>query len=219
MLRAQLSEIQGWLTPPPGSSSRPGPSRAQASGMDFGYFLSSPAPKHRSAQGGWHEGMHCLARPLPSDTGGQACTCTRQDGGHSSQGHGSSRPAEPLLQGLPPRAAAGLSWAPRDSRGVGQLLSNCPGNGDERPQRPGPKRPVETSSQREGTASPAPPPAPPQPAALLLQELCSISHTTPGRVQLLQVYFTFPSNKSRCKQGLFHINILTGFWFFFWSNK
>lgn len=24
-------------------------------------------------------------------------------------------------------------------------------------------------------------------------------------------YFTFSANKSRCKQGLFHINILTGF--------
>lgn len=40
-------------------------------------------------------------------------------------------------------------------------------------------------------------------------------HTEPDRVQLLHFYyFTFSANKSRCKQGLFHINILTGFFFF-----
>lgn len=85
----------------------------------------------------------------------------------------------------------------RNGQGMdtGEALASCGQTGHE---NKGP------SHSAAGALSPPPlqPPSLPCP------------HTEPDTVQSLRFYcFTFSANKSRCKQGLFHINILTGLFF------
>lgn len=128
------------------------------------------------------------------------------------------------LQGLWPSAAAGLPQAPGNPVGgpscpvtatwghghlgtqpweaLASWAPECCGN--------------QGLSRREGTR----PQNPPGPLAAAPFSFPKSSHrsprTEPERAQSLQIYyFTFSANKSRCKEGLFHINILTGFVLFF----
>lgn len=182
--------------------------RAQGRGagaLGPGKDSSCPAPRH----GGSQEVTHWR----------DCCTCSSRRHLVARDGPGLHLPEVVSTAGRhgPPRPPAQSSCSaapgPRGPRGWAKLLSNhhgaemwealvswapkCCGN--------------KGLSHGEGTVSPEPPRA----VAARLFSFPKSSHwsphTEPERVQSLHFYyFTFSANKSRCKQGLFHINILTG---------